>query len=258
MWRAAGKTPMAETRTARAERVLERLDLRLGTDGLSEVAVGRTLVYAELPDWIGTDDVRGALADAVESADFPGVVHEVPTFGVTVLVFDAGVVACPDATDRDAAAAALAATASRLADASVEVSDLRLRAVSLTAGPDGEWTPGRDGIDARGTRETDATGEDAHEGGDDGDEGGNGDAHRGRGDGDDDHRRRGEGSTVAAGVGVTPAPCEGCGRVPDGWEQYCPRCGADLKPETCGACGASLARWMLYCPGCGADATGRN
>jgi hypothetical protein len=218
---------MAEARTARAERVLERLDLHLGSDGLSGVDVGRTLVYAELPDWVGTDDVRGAFADAVGSTDLAGVVHEVPTFGVTVLVFDAGVVACPDATDRDAAAAAIAATASQLAGTSVEVADLRLRSVSLTAGPDGEWAPTVGDTDER------RVGDDS-------------DAHEGP---------HGEAPTVATDVGVTPAPCSGCGRVPDGWEQYCPRCGADLKPETCGNCGASLARWMLYCPGCGADVT---
>lgn len=226
---------MAETRTDRAERALDRLDLQLGTGtdtgGLSDVDVdldvGRHLVYAEIPDWVDTHEVRSALGVewTTESDDLPGVVYDVPTFGVRVLVFDAGVVACLDATDRDLASAAVVATVTKLAGTPVDPSaDVRPRTVSLTERPNVAADPARTGAD--------------------------------EGNGSDDTGTTATGDTDATTVGVTPAPCSGCGRVPDGWERYCPRCGDDLKPERCAACDAPLAGWMLYCPACGADATG--
>jgi hypothetical protein len=253
---------MTETRTARAERVLERLDLRLGGGGLP-VDAGHTLVYAAVGDWLTDGDVVGTLGveQSTEPAGFPGVVYDVPTFGVTVLVFDAGVLACPDAADPDVAGAAIRATVTKLAGTPVEsAAAVDVRTVSLTAGPDGAWEAAVDG----GLDEDDAPGETAGEeagvpgrerGADDAGDVGSDGGEDAVGDEEADATDPPDGGATT-GVGVTPPPCAGCGRVPDGWERHCPRCGTDLKPETCAACGSALARWMLYCPACGADATG--
>jgi hypothetical protein len=223
---------MGETHRDRAERVMDALGVRLGDDGFPDVAVGRRLAYATVPDWIDTSTPGSTLESERTSGldDARGVVYELPTFGLRVLVFEAGVVVCPDASDRDVAGAALTATVTKLAGTPVDPAALGLRTVSLSAGPDGTWSP---------TAVEDVTGAPLQEAEPD--------------DGDDAERDRPD---VGTGVGVTPGPCSTCGRVPDGWEQYCPRCGTDLKPERCASCGASLARWMLYCPSCGVDVTG--
>ena len=222
---------------------------------MPDVDVGRTLAYAAVPDWIDVDDARTGLDDArvTEPGGFAGVVYDVPAFGVTVLVFDAWVV-CPDAPDREVAVAALTAAVTKLAGAPIEASelDVEVRAVPLTVGPDGEWDPTL--IDIDGPETPLATGADETD--PDGDSGTAGDTDTDETDAADEHGERvAADGEAGAGVGVTPAPCSGCGRVPDGWERYCPRCGVDLKPERCGACDGPLARWMLYCPACGADAT---
>jgi RNA polymerase subunit RPABC4/transcription elongation factor Spt4 len=222
---------MRETHRDRAERVVEALGVGLGSDGLPDVAVGSRLAYATVPDWIDTSTPGSALGPERTSGldGARGVVYELPTFGLRVLVFEAGVVVCPDASDRDVAGAALAATVTKLAGTPVDPAALGLRTVSLTAGPDGTWSP---------TAVEDVTGGLLQ--GPEPD------------DGIDAERDRSDSGTA---VGVTPEPCSACGRVPDGWEEYCPRCGTDLKPERCASCGASLARWMLYCPSCGGDVT---
>jgi hypothetical protein len=225
---------MTETRRDRAARVLERLEPAFEGGDLPDLAVERILVYAELPGEVDADDVHASL-DAervIDSGTFPGTVYDVPTFGVTVLVFESGFVACLDAPDRDVSGAAISATVAELAGTPVESApDTDLRTVPLTAGPDGTWDPTVLGGDDRDTGDDEHTGEAV-----------DGDTADGRPD------------DVAASVGVTPAPCADCGRVPDGWERHCPRCGNDLKPGECAACGEPLARWMLYCPACGTDA----
>jgi hypothetical protein len=170
-----------------------------------------------------------------DDGTFPGTVYDVPTFGVTVLVFDSGLVACPDAPDEDVSEAAIRATVAKFAGtAMASAPDVDVRTVPLTTGPNGTWDVGILGADDRDT------------GGEDGntDEVADGDTTAGPQD------------DVATSVGVTPAPCAECGRVPDGWERHCPRCGNDLKPGECASCGEPLARWMLYCPACGTDANG--
>ena len=226
---------MTEGPTERAERVLEALGVRLGPEGLAGVDVGQRLVYGVVPDWVDVQEGQTAL-DEEWTTDLSGgdaVTYDVPTFGVTVHVFESGVVACTDSSDRDIAAAAITATVTELASTPVEPSaDLDIQEVSLTAGSGEEWRPERLGEVV--AREVDG----ADEGGTVGQTGA-----------DDDTERRSP-------PGVTPSPCAGCGRVPDGWERYCPRCGTALKPDSCDACDAPLAAWMLYCPACGRDATG--
>jgi hypothetical protein len=246
---------MTETRAARAERVLDRLGVRLGSDGLPDVDVGRTLAYAAVPDWIDADGGRAGLdGDRITEPDgFAGVVYDVPAFGVTVLVFDAWVV-CPDAPDREVAVAALTAAVTKLAGAPIEASepDVEVRTVPLTAGPDGEWDlTSTDGPETPLAAEADEADPDDDSGTLEGTDTDETDAD----EADTSDERVAADDDVGTGVGVTPPPCSGCGRVPDGWERYCPRCGVDLKPERCGACDEPLARWMLYCPACGADAT---
>jgi hypothetical protein len=227
---------MGERQTERAERVLERLGVRLGADGLAGVDVGRRVVYSTLPGRIEPAEGRGSLGDewTTDLSGTDGVAYDVPTFGVTVHVFDAGVVACADASDRDVAAAAITATVTELAATPVEPStELDLREISLTAPPGQEWETAR--LDAVVAGES-----------------------GGADDGESPARDRapaadGDGESTA---GVTPSPCAGCGRVPDGWERHCPRCGEDLEPDVCDDCGESLGDWMLYCPGCGAETAG--
>lgn len=225
---------MTETRRDRAARVLERLEPEFEGGDFPDLAVERLLAYAELPGEVDADGIRTSL-DAervIDGGGFPGTVYDVPTFGVSVLVFESGLVACPDAPDVDVSGAAISATVAELAGTPIESApEIDLRTVPLTAGPDGTWDPeilGRDDRDA-------------------------GDGDNADGIADDD-TTGGWPDDAATSVGVTPAPCAECGRVPDGWERHCPRCGNDLKPGECAACGEPLARWMLYCPACGTDA----
>lgn len=222
---------MAEVRAERAAAVFERLGVRLGPEGLTGVDVGQRVIYGRVPDGVDVDAIRSSLGDEwTTEIGERGVVYDVPTFGVTVHLFDSGVVACVDSADRDLAAAAITAAVTELAATPVEPSaELDLREVSLTAAPNEEWESAylervgrRDAGTADGETDTDA-------------------------DADDE---------PIPTSGVTPSPCSGCGRVPDGWERYCPRCGTDLKPGVCDGCGEPLASWMLYCPACGGDATG--
>jgi hypothetical protein len=230
---------MTETRAERAERVLKRLGVRLGSEGLVGVDVGRQLVYGVVPEGVEVGEEWAALDDewTTDLREGDAVAYDVPTFGVTVHVFESGVVACADDADSDLAAAAVTATVTELASTPVEPStELDIQEVSLTAGPGQEWQPAH--LGGLLASEADGTGDGVSKEGTDANT---------VTDGDPDAR-----STS----GVTPSPCSGCGRVPDGWERYCPRCGTDLKPETCGACGAALAPWMLYCPACGRDVAG--